>query len=98
MRGISLRSRLASAVLVRDLWVVRYSLPAGLVVLGVEFLFLIKADKLGKAKATKISANTLAVVISTPLKVLLPFCCSTQWHRINGVPSERRRSFSILDL
>jgi hypothetical protein len=51
MRGISLRSRLASAVLVRDLWVVRYSLPAGLVVLGVEFFFLIKtAIQVGQGK------------------------------------------------
>jgi hypothetical protein len=43
VRGISLDSRLASARLVRDLWVLLYSLPTGFVVFRVEVLFLLKA-------------------------------------------------------
>src|SRR6516164_8430807 len=43
VRGISLRSRLASARLVRDLWVLLHSLPTGFVVFRVEVLFLLKA-------------------------------------------------------
>jgi hypothetical protein len=43
VRGISLDSRLASACLVGDLWVLLHSLPTGFVVFSVEVLFLLKA-------------------------------------------------------